>query len=46
MKNTAEVWFENKENETLILTPVFQNVEVYAYTGKYHKILNWACRGK
>lgn len=40
MKNTAEVWLENKENETLILTPVFQSVEVYAYTGKYYKILN------
>lgn len=45
-KKTAEVWFENKENETLILTPILQSVEVCAYTGKDHKIFNWGCRGK
>lgn len=45
-KITAKVWFENKENEMLILTSIFQSVEVYAYTGKDHKILNWGCRRK
>lgn len=31
---------ENKENEMLILTPILQSAEVYAYTGKDHKVLN------
>lgn len=45
-KKDCRSMVENKENEMLILTPILQSVEVYAYTGKDHKVLNWGCRGK